>query len=54
MKAVLFDLDNTLLLEDEVTARAFRTAAAFAREHRPELDKKASLCGRPHGAAERW
>jgi putative hydrolase of the HAD superfamily len=29
-KAVLFDLDNTLLLEDEVTDRAYRTAAAFA------------------------
>jgi len=30
VKAVLFDLDNTLLREDEVTERAFRTAAVFA------------------------
>lgn len=40
MKAVLFDLDNTLLFEDEVTERAYRTAAAFAGTQR-ELDARA-------------
>jgi len=40
VKAVLFDLDNTLLLEDEVTERAYRTAATFARKQR-DLDARA-------------
>lgn len=53
MKAVLFDLDNTLLLEDEVTARAFRTAAAFARERR-ELDARALADAATDEAERLW
>jgi putative hydrolase of the HAD superfamily len=53
LKAVLFDLDNTLLLEDVVTTRAFREAAAVARE-RHGLDALALADAAESEASRRW
>lgn len=50
---MLFDLDNTLLLEDEVTERAFRTAARFVCEQR-QLDARALADAAQEEAERLW
>ncbi len=50
-RALLFDLDNTLLLEDEVTYRAVRAACERARGR---ADTEALFATTPRIAEERW
>jgi putative hydrolase of the HAD superfamily len=51
MRALLFDLDNTLLLEDEVTFRAVRTACERAAER---ADRERMFAAVLRIADDRW
>jgi putative hydrolase of the HAD superfamily len=53
MRAVLFDLDNTLLMEDEATFAAVRQACALARE-RSRVDAAALYAATLRAADALW